>query len=363
MVQQWKDHPAILLWLMGNEVNVGLTNGELCAGWYPLLNSLAGEAHAAEGASFHPVGTANGDSPGLGEICQAGCSDDLTLPNVDFWGVQIYRGCSFGTAFTDYVKPNCNRPLIVTEFGADAWDSLSGPSGAENEIMQADCLAALLDEAEQALAVRDAAGVSAGQIVFEWADEWWKAYALDPPVAGFCSASDNTQWTTHDTCKGWEAFGYPDPAMNEEWWGITSVSAADPNSRGLRAASDVVNQSWLLGAVRDLQVVSYDDVSGNLSLSFTPAAGSTDHTFYYGPLSAVSSYGYTGSEGGLGVSGAGNVTLPAGSLFWLVAGRAGGVEGCYGKASSCAERPCFSDGVSCSIPPAVNRNCSVSGCP
>jgi hypothetical protein len=360
VVAQWKDHPAILAWLVGNEVNVNLGSADLCADWYPQLDYMAQAAHLEEGASFHPVGTANSDSTGLSEICQAGCSDDTTLPNVDFWGVQIYRGCSFGTTFTDYQKPDCARPMIVTEFGADAWDSLSGPSGAESETMQSDCLAALLDEAGQAQAIRNPGGVSAGQVIFEWTDEWWKAFPLDPAVPGFCDVADATGWTTHDTCKGWENFGYPDPAMNEEWWGITSVDYVNPNARGLRAAHGVVNAAYQLGAVNNMEVVTYTPVTGDTTLSFDPGAGSTDHTLYYGPLSAVSTYGYTGSASGLGATGSGAATLPAGDLFWFVVGRNSGAEGCYGKNSACAERPASPGSA---VPQAVNRTCSVPLCP
>ena len=365
-VLQWKDHPAILGWLIGNEVNVNPGSANLCADWYPQLDAMALAAHNAEGGSFHPVGTANADN-GLVDMCQPGCSDDTTLPNLDFWGVQIYRGCSFGSAFADYgakhTPPSnlCSKPLIVTEFGSDSWDSLSGPSGAENQTMQADCLQTLLDEADQALAIRGASGVSAGQVIFEWADEWWKAFPLTPPVAGFCDVADATEWTKHDTCKGWESFGYPDPAINEEWWGITSVDDVDPNARGLRAAHSVVNAAYQLGAVSDLEVVSFNPGTGNLTVSFDPGAGSTDHTLYYGPLSAVSTYGYTGSAGGLGADGSGSATLPAGDVWWLVVGRNAGAEGCYGKNSACVERPA-SPGAS--IPQAANRTCSVPpACP
>jgi hypothetical protein len=352
MVLEWKDHPAILFWMVGSEVNAELTPAELCTDWYPQLDSLAQEAHTAEGVSFHPVGTANAETPGLADICQAGCSDDTSLPNLDFWAIHIYRGCSFGTAFSEYQKPDCARPLVIGEFGADAWDSLSGPTGSESETMQANCLESLLDEADQGLAVRNPGGVSSGQIIFEWADEWWKA---SPVAGGDCDAT--TDWCLHDTCKNWDNFAYPDFAMNEEWWGITSLDAADPDARGLRAAHGPVGESWRLGAVRNMQVVSHVE-GGDTTITFDPAAGSTDHTLYHGPLSAVSSYGYSGSQSGLGATGSSTVTLPTGSLFWVVAARNSGGEGCYGKSGPAGvERPCFGAPGPCSIPPAAHRTC------
>ncbi len=355
MVMEWKDHPAILFWLVGNEVNLNLGDADLCLDWFPQLDALALESHTAEGASFHPVGTANAE---MGDICLAGCSDDTSLPNVDLWGAQLYRGCSFGTAFNEYQKPDCARPLIITEFGADSYDSLLG---AENQTMQANCLASLLDEADQALAVRTPRAVSSGQILFEWADEWWKAFALDPEVPGFCAAME-TDWSQHDTCKSWENFAYPDPAMNEEWWGITGLDAADPDARNLRSANATVSESWRLGAVCSQEVVSYNAGSGDVAISFTPATGSSDHTVHYGPLADVSTYGYTGTASGLGATGAGTATLPAeGSLFWIVTSRKGPTEGCYGKDSAGEERPCAPGVDNCSVAQAVHRDCQCDG--
>ena len=353
-VQEWKNHPAILAWLVGNEVNRSLSNADLCNNWYPQLNAMADAAHTAEGPSYHPVGTANADTTGLADICQANCSDDTRLPKLDFWGVQVYRGCSFGTTFSNYQKPDCAKPLIVTEFGVDAWDSLLGPTGAENQTLQANCLQSLLDQADQALAVRTPGGVSTGQVVFEWVDEWWKAYTPDPPQAGYCPAG-STSWCTHDSCKNWTNPAYPDPAMNEEWWGLTSLDSANPAARTLRTASNRVSESWNLGAVCNMRVTSYNRTNRNTSISFNPAPGSTDHTLYYGPLSAVSTYGYTGSVSGLGATGSSSLTLPPGSLFWVVVGRNNAAEGCYGKRyPSGTERPRF---PGASVPQAANRTC------
>lgn len=345
-VEQWKDHPAILSWMVGNEVNRHLGAADLCVDWYPQLDAMALAAHTAEGTAFHPIGTATADVGQLSDVCIPSCSDDLALPNVDLWGAQIYRGCSFGSAFTDYSsKVNCDRPLIVTEFGADAYDGTAGVP-AEDQTMQADCMGTLLAEADQALAVRTAGGVSSGQIIFSWSDEWWKA-DCDP----------GTAWTTHDTCTSFTNTGYPDSTIQEEWWGLTTLDEADPAVRGLRTSHDRVADSYLLGTACGQGVVTYDSGTGNTDLSFVPAAGSTDHTLYYGPLNAVSTYGYTGSVSGLGATGSSSVTLPPGDLFWVIAARNNGAEGCYGTDSAGGERPA-SPGSS--LPPAANRNCG--GC-
>ena len=173
MVEKWKDHPAILAWLIANELNVEIDNTTLCTDWYPQLDAMAAAAKALEGATAHPVGTANADVTGnLGDVCQAGCSTDTDMPNLDFWGIQLYRGCTYGSALSQYAaKADCDRPLVITEFGADAYDSVLG---IENQNLQQGCLDDMLEEAQLNHA-STTGGVLAGQVVFEWADEWWKA--------------------------------------------------------------------------------------------------------------------------------------------------------------------------------------------
>jgi hypothetical protein len=310
---------------------------------------MAAAAHEAEGASFHPVTTSEAD---LDDICVAGCSDDTTLPNLDLWMTNVYRGCSLASVFTDYnQQADCDRPLVVSEFGMDAWDSVLG---AESQGMQELCLEGQLEDLDLALAVRTAGGVSTGQIVFEWTDEWWKA---EPTPGGDCVTTD---WCLHDTCKNSDNLAFPDPAINEEWFGIVAVSDSDPDARILRQGAGAVRDAWLLGAVENLRVVSHAPGSGNTSMTFDPAAGSTDHVVHYGPLNAVSSYGYTGSATGLGATGTGSALLPNGSLFWVVVARDNGAEGCYGNDSSCSERP--ADGGA-ALPQAVNRSCQTFECP
>lgn len=353
-VSELKDHPAILMWLVGNEVNINVATASLCdatVGWFPNLDAMAEAAHLAEdptypvGNSYHPVITGNAE---VTDICVPGCSDDTAMQHLDIWGTQVYRGCNqLDNVFADYgAKGDCSKPLIVTEFGADSWDSLSGASGAENQPMQDACMDIMLGAADAALAIRDSVnGVSAGQVIFSWADEWWKA-ECDP----------ETSWTAHDTCTTFTEVGYPDPAMNEEWWGIVAVSDADPLARNLRAVTTTVGDSYKPGTACNVNVDNYDAVSGNTTISFDSAAGSTDHTIHYGPLSAVSTYGYSGELTGLGADGSTSLTLPGGSLFWLVVGRNSGVEGGYGTGT--AERPA---NPGASVPQDPNRTAVCTG--
>lgn len=54
--------------------------------------------------------------------------------NVDLWAVQLYRGRSFGNFFTQYANAS-SKPVLITEYGIDAYDSRIS---AENQTMQQD---------------------------------------------------------------------------------------------------------------------------------------------------------------------------------------------------------------------------------
>jgi hypothetical protein len=343
MVNTWKDHPAVLFWLIGNEVNANLGAADLCGDWYPLLDAMAAAAKAAEGANPHPVATAVAE---VDDICIPGCSDDTALPNVDLWGMQVYRGCDATTAYNDYAaKADCNRPVVVTETGADAYDS---DPGVVDEFGQSVCLGQILNSGNNKLALLGASGVSSGQVIFAWADEWWKADEI-------CG----TGWEIHDTCTSFDNFAYPDPGINEEWWGIVGLNDGDPDDRTIRNAYTTVSGTfWELGPAQDLAATSYTDGTGAVGVSFTPGDNATDHTLYYGPLGAVSTYGYSGSVSGLGASGTGSALIPPGSHFFMVVSEVFGAEGCYGSDSDCNERPASPGAVK---PQSANRYCSA--CP
>jgi hypothetical protein len=327
MVTQWKDHPAILFWLVGNEVNNNLTGGVgLCGDWYPQLDAMA---LAAENAgAMQPVGTA---VAGMTDVCSS-CSDDLDLPNVDLWATQLYPGCDFGSSFTAYsADPNCERPLIVTEVGVDAFHQPNAGGGSEDQALQAACLDTLVEDANVDLAVR-AGGleVLSGLTLFEWSDEWWK---------GECTGSS---WTTHDNCVSFNA-PFPDGKAHEEWWGLVALDSGDAAARPARTASTTVGDKWL-GPVCQMQVDTFDAGTGDATVSFVPPAGeAADTNLYYGSLSSVSSHTWSGALSGLGTTGTAGVTLPEGDLFWVVAAENGaGEEACYGTDSAGTERPCFS---------------------
>jgi hypothetical protein len=84
---------------------------------------------------------------------------------------------------------------------------------------------------------------------------------------------------------------------------------------------------------------SYDNGTGDIVVEYTPACDATDHTVYYGDLSGLSTYAYTGAACFIGSSGTTAFDPGTGSYFFLVVGNDGSEEGSYGVDGFSVERP------------------------
>ncbi|HEX5042513.1 MAG TPA: hypothetical protein VFV75_06380, partial [Candidatus Polarisedimenticolaceae bacterium] len=121
-----------------------------------------------------------------------------------------------------------------------------------------------------------------------------------------------------------------------------------------------------------LLVIGYDKGTGALQLSYQTGCGTTDNTLYYGPLSQVGTFGYSGSVCDAGTSGRVDAFNPgSGSYFFLIAGNDFPVEGSYGwshNAGSILNRPSMNpntcglmqDLTDACVPPAVGDACTGS---
>lgn len=204
-VNEYKDHPSVLAWMIGNENNLGYCLGSYSlADYNSLANELARIAYEIEGENYHPVAIINGDLGGIGETFYGG--DDKSLNYTDFWGVNAYRGKSFGSLFEDYSQLT-GKPMVVTEYGTDA---LNNSNYEEMQETQVDWNIAQWKEIE---------ANTLGGTIMAYSDEWWKG-----DVFGGCG----DKWT-HDYSCGHGDFPTPDGWSNEEWYGIMrTVENPDP---------------------------------------------------------------------------------------------------------------------------------------
>lgn len=197
LVSEWeaialelKDHPAVMGFLIGNEANWQENNGYDPEFW-SAMNQIAGAVKAV--ASNKLVSVAITDA--LDQVQ----SRDTSMTNLDFWAIQVYRGSGFGTFFMDY-EALSPKPLVITEFGYDAYDAVGGDEFDGDAALPADAMEYLWKE------LRNNRPVVSGGCVFEYADEWWKAGS---PY-------------THDAPTGWPA-PFVDGEGNEEWWGVFRI--------------------------------------------------------------------------------------------------------------------------------------------
>ncbi|MBI5554709.1 MAG: hypothetical protein HY920_02500 [Elusimicrobia bacterium] len=273
-VNKWKDHPALLMWLIGNEINFHTAS---LPAWYSLLNECARRVHKLEGLNHHPVTSAEAEINNLGSA--ANKADDANMPDLDVWAAQVYRGntTGFDAMFGDYASKS-SKPLILTEFGCDAYNTATN---AEDELSQAVTLKGELNIIETHLSAVKATEVCVGGCIFQWADDWSK-----------------NQWgaanSTHDTNGTWLNSAYydydfntPKNNMNEEWWGLCAISPGT-DTKTLRQAYYEAQTKWApntLSATSSSNIFSTDIT--NYPNPFNPETGSTTIVFTVAPGTAI----------------------------------------------------------------------------
>lgn len=195
-VAQFKAHPAIYLWELGNEYNYHPEwfNDDL-NNWYDALEQAVDAIHAID--TFHPVTTAHGEIP-----------DSVALykgRNLDMWGFNVYRWDVPGSFFTDWAAIS-DKPFYFSEVGADSYMTVATDTFVEgtNESAQAAAVAHILDE------ILAHEHECMGITLFSFTDGWWKA--------GNPETQDIGGWAPNSS-------GVPyDGAPNEEYWGIVDIN-------------------------------------------------------------------------------------------------------------------------------------------
>ncbi len=195
-ILQWKDHPAILMWQIGNEYNYWYKNDIKV--FHRFANDIARLAYEIEGGNYHPFTMAHGGiqnaSAPIGD--PAFVTDDASLNYIDVWGSNIYSGPSFNNLLEIYAYRS-TKPLWISEFGCDALDDRTKQ---EYPDVHAQFVAGLWDEL---IANSD---IVSGGTIMAYSDEWWKGGTP----------------TVHDK-NGWQSGAQPDGVSNEEWYGIVAV--------------------------------------------------------------------------------------------------------------------------------------------
>ncbi|MCJ7467898.1 MAG: glycosidase [Maribacter sp.] len=249
MVEEYKDTPGLLLFLLGNENNYGLfwDGAETedipledqkatirARSMYKLFNEAIVSMKAIDNS--HPMAICNGDLLFIDLIAEE-CKD------IDILGANMYRGVNFTDAFQT-VKDKINKPLLLTEFGADAFNAIEN---AEDQKSQAFYLVNNWEDIYENAAGLGKAGNAIGGFTFQFSDGWWKF-------------GQTKNLDVHDNNASWSNGGYyldlegTENNMNEEWFGICAKGPT--NDRGLydlypRAAYYALKEAHQLNPYRD----------------------------------------------------------------------------------------------------------------
>ncbi len=120
-VLAYRDHPALLFWIIGNELNHDFRNPRV----YDAVNDISRMIHRLD--RHHPTTTATaGIDPSLARILEE------RAPDLDFLSVQLYGGLPGLPAALAHVPSDW--PVVVTEWGTIGhWEVPATPWGAPLE--------------------------------------------------------------------------------------------------------------------------------------------------------------------------------------------------------------------------------------
>jgi len=229
MAQEYKGTRGLLLFLLGNENNYGLFWAGAETEDFPDEEDKKREVGEKRGRPMYqlmnkaskaiksinpnnPVAICNGDVLFLDIIAKE-------CPDVDIYGINVYRGKSFGDLF-EQVKKQYGKPVLLTEFGSDVFNA---KTGEEDQQAQAYYSKHNWHEIYENAAGFGKAGNAIGGFTFQFSDGWWK----------FGQTKD---LSVHNSNASWSNGGYQfdfaqgQNNMNEEWFGICAKGPT--NSKG-----------------------------------------------------------------------------------------------------------------------------------
>lgn len=220
MVENYKDEEFVLFWILGNEnvYGAGCNANKKPDSFFKFVNKAAKLIKSLDPMK-RPIAIASGDALYLNKFAQF-------CPDVDIFGTNSYRGKYGFLDLWQEIKRIADKPSMISEYGVPAF--AMGYTNKEAENFQADYHKAnWLDIVNNSAG--SGSGIAIGGFIFEWIDEWWKAY--EPFY--------------HDR-KGLFSGPFLDGYMHEEWLGITGQGQGknSPFLRVLRPAYYVYKQLW-----------------------------------------------------------------------------------------------------------------------
>jgi Protein of unknown function (DUF4038) len=236
-VLKYKDHPALLAWIIGNEPNLRYKNPKV----FDAINDISKMIHEVD--PNHPTTTAlSGFDPALAAMVET------RMPDLDFVSIQMYGDI---VNLPRYLREmNFRRPYMVTEWGATGhWEVDKTTWGAPIEHTSSEKAASYRKAYETVIAAGDPRLI--GNYVFLWGQKqertptWYGMFLADG------SATETVDFMQFAWTGAWPANRAP------------RVEAIELDAR--RAAESVVVAP---GQRVTAKVVATDPEGGKLSYSW-----------------------------------------------------------------------------------------------
>jgi len=256
VVNLYKNHPAILMWSIGNEWNMNYYFG-----YSNIDQAIAATNTAAQAVrvadSNHPVSSVLADQfSAVPVVCPKDnpcCHPSDGRNNVpaivqrtsaiQLWGITLYRGTTFTNFFSQW-KTATTKPFYVAEFGIDSFASVGKVvvncnqavkvSGQENQMLQSQINMGLWQHLKTQLSTLNPQGQALGGLVHEFNDELWKVGSYHVGLGGVVdydgpdnipdTADDDTSYDIYNR-EGFYLLGsQPDNILNEEYFGVVNAN-------------------------------------------------------------------------------------------------------------------------------------------
>ena len=228
MVEDSKDEPYVLFWLLGNENNVAPLSDcnarQQPQAYAKFIGELVDMIHQID--PNHPVAICDGEDGFKSLRLYA-----KYAKNLDILGFNSYRGpFGFGTMW-NMCKYLFDRPVFMAEYGIGAYTMKTG----ENQDFQMKYVKGCWEDIVKNSSFYyqkkgNYAGNSIGGTVFEWTDIWWQ----------------NGKASVHNAGRPIWPGGYSvDGFMHEEWCGIVALGdGSDYLVRQLRKSYYYLQNVW-----------------------------------------------------------------------------------------------------------------------
>ena len=149
------------------------------------------------------------------------------VPGLDIYSINNYAFTDSGSLqsiISGYANSWPDKPVLLHEWGADSW---SMTTGAEDTAMQATQVSALARAVDTVTS--DPSSALVGGMGFEYSDVW--------SFVGDTGAQDATN--------GWTCASCGDGIANEDYWGLTTATAAgQAASRQMKPAYTALQTIW-----------------------------------------------------------------------------------------------------------------------